>query len=53
MLHVISAESAKLVSSLFTTPRLKLFMPSFFATHLAVAGISCIMPEAPTLDFAT
>ena len=31
---------------------MKSLRPILLATHLAVAGISCIRPEAPTFDLA-
>ncbi|MNL86563.1 hypothetical protein D3C87_2153200 [compost metagenome] len=42
-----------LVSKSFTLDGVKSVMPILPATHLAVAGISCIRPDAPTCERAS
>jgi hypothetical protein len=42
-----------LVSTSVTRIERQSLMPVFFATHCAVAGMSCISPLAPARDFAS
>ena len=44
---------AILVSRSLILAGVKSVMPIFFAVHLAVAGITCIKPAAPTPDLAS